>query len=239
MRPMKTCSFILVFLVFAALESATEAGTFRIELSDITTDAHPGANYLQANFDFGTSFQSIESVNLELTMPTGYGSAWGGTVESISASFLRVVIHENGFDISPHLPTGQGYQIPPPLILNDIQFAEQEYDQLQPAVRKTVEFTQYAKGCWIGCITDPGQVLEYFWPTFLYMGKGAVTLQGYEYYSGNYLNGIPSSTSYTKPPAVTHAALIFEATPTPETNSVGLLLIGLVVIGSCRMRAKA
>jgi hypothetical protein len=119
-----------------------------------------------------------------------------------------------------YLPTTSIYQIPPPLIPDDTQFAEQDYEQIQSNVTMTIEFRPYIQG----------------WPQFFYSGRGAVTLQGYDFFSGDYLNGIASSTTYTKPPALTQASIIIEAIPTPETSSIGLLLIGLGLIAAPRWR---
>ena len=225
----------IALLIGVAAARIAVAETCRVELSDITANAHPDANYLQANFDFDTKFRSIESVSLELTMPTGFGSS-SGTVEDTYDSFLRVLVHQIGFDLSPH-PTGDPVIFGAPrLSLEDTQLAEQDYEQMPPNVAKTIEFHPYIKDCWSGCTIAPGQVIEYYWPQFFYSGRGAVTLQGYEsfgYQFGNF-DGIYSSMDYIRPPAVTQATPTIEATPTPETSSFGLLLIAVGVIAGYR-----
>src|SRR5262249_17041688 len=60
-RVVVSCAFVVLLFVRSA-----GAGTYRVELTDITNDTHPDANYLQASYDFGTTFRSIDSVSLEL-----------------------------------------------------------------------------------------------------------------------------------------------------------------------------
>jgi len=228
-------SLAIVGFVFVSSDSGAHADTFSVELSDITTDAHPAANYLQAHFDLGTSFRSIESVSLQLTMPNGYGSS-SGTPEVYTQSYLRILLHQAGFDLSPRLPESELYAIPPPLRLSDTQFAYQDYQQLRPNVPKTIEFHPYINGCWPGCMIAPGHIFEYYRPAFLYSGKGQVTLQASVFQSSFFGpdGGIDETTIYTKPPAVTEATLVIEGTPTPETTSIGLLLVGLGLIAGRR-----
>lgn len=232
----RRCAMTMVAVACASVASVSGASTYRVDLTDITTDANPDANYLQAKFDFGTTFRSIDSVSLVLTLPTGYGSS-GGTVDYEYDSYLRVLVHQEGFDLTPHVPDDQPIIGAPLLTLLDTQFAEQDYERIQPKAPKTIELHPYIKGCWPGCTITPGQVLEYYWPPFFNSGKGVVTLQGYSsvgYQFGN-LSGIYSSMGYTKPPAVTQATLIIEATPTPETSSMSLMLIGAVVFASVHL----
>ena len=188
------------------------------------------ANYLQANFDFGTTFRSIDSVSLELTMPSGFGAGFStGNSSVFSQLLIYLRRHYSILDprvlrpsrrIRPHVCM---FPSPPLSIarspLNNFPIRgewvarteQQEINRVWSPAQRLLRSVDVR--------LQPAQILDYYWPPFVISGKGrSNTSRLQRLFDFHPLSpdgdttGFYSSTSYGKPPAVTQATLVVVAT---------------------------
>lgn len=223
-------------IVTADIANATE---FRIDLDSVVNDAYPDDNFLRAEFDLGTRLSSIESVTIEFIMPSGHspGFAYGA---GIQGSVFDVQLHGidhvadrpikptpysglDSFDDPEQLRYGFTSVTPDRLISRELWNINRP-SRITIADNSLVEPSDGLK---------PGEM-----PSFLFSGVGAVTFQQKISFSPSWFNSPadePTTLSFHKPPEISFASIVIEATPVPEPAGASGLGI-LVVIGMLRKR---
>lgn len=214
----------LASLGFAA---AAQSETFRVELSDITTDAHPDDNFLLHEFNLGTRLGEIDSVRVEFVVPSGISAGYctGGGCRS---SFLVTEIRATGF--APNRPTSTREPIKfsdPMRVFNPFEAPISSPSQLYRVTRGIPRDHITAIDLRYASLSYP---FNEDWPSFLYSGRGTISVQTLGNFSPSSLNsppGTPSTRTHSKPPPFSIATLIIEGTAVPEPSACFLVLVCL------------
>jgi hypothetical protein len=210
---------IASLLLLASLMAPPSAigETIAIPLSFATATGSAG-DYLSSPFDFGSSFSRIESLRLELLMPSGYEGTAVSTGNSSYDRHLIAVIQETATPLTVESINGQ----------SEDQIRSSAFSIL-PAIPYSMNFSGTSFS-----FVDGVLIIHEAWPEFVLRGTGQVAL--IDEFDSSYHPlpagvSLSSTTSWLPPDGIAQATLIVVGTPVPEPKVSALLLACLAWTG--------
>ena len=198
-------ALLAAMAMFAAPFSPAYGEIFSTELTFAPTAGTYG-QYLTATYDFGVTFDHVQSVWLELDMPAGYEGTFTTTGNSSYSRYLSMQLHD---------PTD------PPPVDYLLEYLGTVAIDVPPGSPAEFSFGRFQ-------INFPEGIGYADWPSFLLGGSGKVALIDV---NSSYYHPLPdgegstSTTTWLLPTGVAGARLFVDTTPIPEPSAAVLVVV--------------
>lgn len=199
--------------------------TYLVDVDNFVAD--PSNHFASVSYDFGVSFGRIDSVGIQIVVPTGLNSDYCNTM-ACHAHWIDFAIVD-GYAPNPLSDPSfsWGPLSTPDTLRQAFSYAPAEVPTLRwlwPSSRAILD--------------GDGNIVEFAvgpWPDFLFSGHGIIGMRDHDSW-GCYLNSCDSGTALSLETGITSVQLIINGIAIPEPHGLVSSVLFAAAVGMCRRR---